>query len=543
MELNLNKENIRNNYQKFIINKKDKLINGYLNLNKLSKINEIKIKKIDETYIKNNYNQNNCKEDEEDLDIELCSISKIIPINNIINIDEIRNIEKENIFVNKKSKVKRAPSINSFFDDISIDSIQTNMNNNNITNSNINNEPYQNFLNFNMTNYGLANRPENKSNNIIEKDDIQKKTNNNININIINDNKNSLPKKRHNSVIPSNINNFLDIDKETNLLDNTNITSNNYNNSNNEEIQKLKKDNKRLILKNNELSLKIKMQETKTKINSNNNNPKKFSSQREEYFLQKIKKLENEIIKQKDLIIKLTYNKRFNIGIRKIRVNSILIKGNANKLKRKNSINNIVLNNLYCNNNNYKNNYLNKTLSNQVNNNKYIRKKSQNIKTNKEVLSLNRGPSFASISSSPKRLEKKQKNNCNIKNNDMNKTMVVYNKNNSINLKLDNFKISKNIRNYKKIKELKTNKLSNNSLEEKIINEEDKANINKACGDKNIYKQLGPHKTCGKTSLIMSVINDNLFGNFNLSQYLIEHCNKNNTEVHKKLNIKRNSFN
>ena len=37
----------------------------------------------------------------------------------------------------------------------------------------------------------------------------------------------------------------------------------------------------------------------------------------------------------------------------------------------------------------------------------------------------------------------------------MNKTMVVYNKNNSINLKLDNFKISKNIRNYKKIKELK----------------------------------------------------------------------------------------
>ena len=473
----------------------------------------------------------------------------------MINIEKINNIQKDNTFINKKSKIKRAPSVNSFFDDIKYDNNQNNIiddNNNynynkiNYNNNNIYNDNYQNVSDFNMTHYGLANRPEIKSNHHIEKDDIHNTTNNNINK--INDNKNSFPIKRHNSMITSITNKFLDINKETNTLNNTNnnynntinnipINNNNITNNNNQnlydEIQKLKKENKRLLLKNNELSLKIKTQEAKTKINSNYNkiNQKKLSSQKEEFLLQKIKKLENEIIKQKDIITKLTYNKRFNIGIRKIRVNSILIKGNDNRLKRKNS-NSILLNNLYCNN--YSKNNFNKTLTNNVIN-KFIKKKNQNIKTNKEDVSLHIKPSYSSISASPINLGKKKKNEYNIKNKDMNKTMVIYNKDNPIKLKLDKCDIAK-FRNNKKKKEFKQIKTSNlkinqNSIEEKKSNEEN--NIIKAFGENN-YKKTGPHKTYGKTSLIMSVINDNLLGNFNLSQYMNQHSNKNITDYQKK---------
>jgi hypothetical protein len=386
-----------------------------------------------------------------------------------------------------------------------------------------------------MTNFGLTNRPEIQSKHLIEKDVIHTIANNTNNINnafndTFNDNKDFCPIKRHNSVITSNINKFLHINNETTFLTNTN-TNANINTNNNiqllyDEIQRLKKDNRRLLLKNNELSMKLKTQEAKTKINSNLNKTKKLSTQKEEFFLRKIQKLENEIIKQRDLITKLTYNKRFNIGVRKIRVNSILIKGNDSRLKRKNS-----LNNFYCNNL-YKTNFFNKTLPNKSNN-QYIKKNSQKIKTNKQDISLHIRPSYSSISS-PIDLEKIQKNDY-FKNKDLNNTMVIHNKDNSINLKLDRFDITKNIRNNKIITE--SNKISENQIEEKKTNEQ--KSINKGFENNFNYKKIGPHKTFGKTSLIMSVINDNLLGIFNLSQYMKECSNKKNTDFQTKLNLKK----
>ena len=560
-----NKENINYNYQKINFSKKTISPYNYIGLNEFSKINEAKTKYnqrmgkrtnnsfevLEQISENNNYIQNS----EEDLDIELNSISKIIPLNNFINIDQINNTKKENIYTKAKPKIKRTPSLNSFFDDIPND----NQNNNNNTNTNyhVYNDNSNQCPEFNLTNFGLENRPKIQSNNKNEKEDIHNITNNNIN-NITNNNinnnislfnnKNDFPIKRHNSVITPDINQFLNINNDTTFLNNT--THNNqylY-----DEIQKLKKENRRLFLKNNELSLKIKTQEAKTKINSNyaSVNQKKLPSQKEEFLLQKIKKLESEIIKQKDLITKLTYNKRFNIGIRKIRVNSILIKGNNSKHKRKNSINNFNLNNLYCNKINKKkinsnaSNY-NKTLPNNKYN-KYVKKKSQNFKTNKEELSIHIRPSYSSISSSPKFLSKENKNDLSTKNNKLNSTMIVYNKNNSVNLKLDNFEKPKNVKkNFNfKLNRLTVNKTEKNKIDEKKSNEEfifNKLNNKNVLNNDYNCKKLGPHKTYGKTSLIMSVINDNLLGNFNLSQYMNVHNNI-NRNLDKKLNLKRNSI-
>jgi hypothetical protein len=408
-----------------------------------------------------------------------------------------------------------------------------------------------------MTNFGLSNRPNIYSNYQKEKEDMFNKTNNNIYNN--NNNKNIYNKKedcrvrRHNSAITPNINQILDINNE-NILNNTNnIFNYNHNQYLLDEIQKLKKENKKLFLKNNELSLKLKTKEIKSKTNNNYNNinQKKLTSHKEEFLLQKIKKLESEIIKQKDLITKLSYHKRFNIGIRKIRVNSILIKGNNNKLKRKNS-----LSNLYCNNymnkkiNNYQNKSqnqsqnqninLNKTLPNKLN--KFIKKKSQylkNNKYNKEDTSIHIKPGYSSISSSPKNLLKDKSNKENKDNNNKN---GISDKNAIINLKLENLD---NINNYRKkikekFKEKKVNKIDKNKNEE--IKSNDEFNNTKVIANNN-YKKLGPHKTYGKTSLIMSVINDNLLGNFNLTQYMNAHtANLNNKNMTKKINLKRNSI-
>ena len=559
-----NKENINYNYQKINFSKKTISPYNYIGLNEFSKINEAKTKYnqrmgkrtnnsfevLEQISENNNYIQNS----EEDLDIELNSISKIIPLNNFINIDQINNTKKENIYTKAKPKIKRAPSLNSFFDDIPNDN--QNNNNNINTNYHVYNDNSNQCPEFNLTNFGLENRPKIQVNTKNEKEDIHNITNNNIN-NITNNNinnnislfnnKNDFPIKRHNSVITPDINQFLNINNDTTFLNNT--THNNqylY-----DEIQKLKKENRRLFLKNNELSLKIKTQEAKTKINSNyaSVNQKKLPSQKEEFLLQKIKKLESEIIKQKDLITKLTYNKRFNIGIRKIRVNSILIKGNNNKLKRKNSIDNFNLNNLYCNKINKKkfnsnvSNY-NKTLPNKYN--KYIKRKSQNFKTNREELSIHVRPSYSSISSSPKILTKENKNDLSTKNSKLNSTMIVYNKNNSVNLKLDNFEKPKNVKkNFNfKLNRLTVNKTEKNKIDEKKSNEEfifNKLNNKNVLNNDYNCKKLGPHKTYGKTSLIMSVINDNLLGNFNLSQYMNVHNNI-NRNLDKKLNLKRNSI-
>lgn len=667
MELNKtlqNKENINinNNYKNIIFSKKLKIPNSYfirnefqsfLNINKITSRNheqidskskimsypeaiESKKEKIKNCNIDINNISNNLNTEEGDLDIELNSISTKIPINNYFNLDDINinlidfkidniNQEKEGV-VKKKSKIKRVPSSNSFFDDIQNDSHINLIDNNNIThnnthandnnfnnytydnnnntntNDNINNNTNDNIFNnytndnitnannitnennitentncnitnvnnvindisnhnditndnninnnfhpikleFNMTNFGLINRP-NIHSNYINKEDINHKDSNKNSKTIIN-NKNDLQIKRHNSVCSN-------ADRYTNRI----INESNGNIGNNhqhlyDEIQKLKKENKRLTLKNNELSLKIRTQEVKNKVNSNNAynniNQKKLSSHREEFLLQKIKKLESEIIKQKDIITKLTYNKRYNIGIRKIRVNSILIKGKDPKLKRKNSLDNFKPD-IYCNVNK-KNSFIsnfNNTLPNKFN--KFVKKQTKNsnsTRVSKEELNMHLKPSY----SSSKILANKKKyinrvNNA--KNNNMNKTMYVYNKDNSINLKLENLDLSNNYRKnmIEKINDLKGNKIDKTKINEKKNSADsnmDKFN-NSNISNINNYKKLGPHKTYGKTSLIMSVINDNLLGNFNLSQYMNDHSNPNNNNVPKKLNLKRNSI-
>ena len=590
-EISENKDNFIKNDEKAYFFKKVKIPINFFNINNASNNNELNNKilmKSSEKFDQINYdiynninkNNNNNKDydytnnishnilSEEDLDIELNSVSKIIPINSFVNMDEISSIQKkkkgnENEIDNKKKKeifkklekIKRTSSANSFFDDIKKDD-QFNININHNTTNIYDNCPQ--YSEFNMTNFGLSNRPNIYSNYQNEKEDMFNKTNNNI-YNKNNNNKSTYNKKedcrvrRHNSAITPNINQFLDINNE-NILNNTNNIFN-YNPNQNliDEIQKLKKENKKLFLKNNELSLKLKKKEIKSKTNNNYNNinQKKLTSHKEEFLLQKIKKLESEIIKQKDLITKLSYHKRFNIGIRKIRVNSILIKGNNNKIKRKNS-----LSNLYCNNYMHKkinsnqnksqnqsqnqNINLNNTLPNKLN--KFIKKKSQylqNNKYNKEDTSIHIKPGDSSISSSPKNLIKDKSNKENKDNNNKN---GIYNKNAIINLKLENLD---NINNYRKkmkekFKEKKVNKVDKNKNEE--IKSNDEFNNTKVI-DNNNYKKLGPHKTYGKTSLIMSVINDNLLGNFNLTQYMNAHTtNLNNKNMTKKISFKRNSI-
>ena len=666
MELNKalqNKENINinNNYKNIIFSKKLKIPNNYfirnefqsfLNINKIPSRNheqmdskskimsypeaiESKKEKIKKT--KNNDTSNitnNLNTEEGDLDIELNSISTKIPINSYFNLDDINanlmklkidndntNQEKEGV-VKKKSKIKRIPSSNSFFDDIqneshinlvdnnnnnithnntnandnncnnytydnnSNENINNNItnenifndnitnannitnennitentncnitnvntiindisNNNDITNDNINNNYHPIKLEFNMTNFGLINRPNIHSNYLNNEDTTNNKISTKNNKTII-ANKNDYQIKRHKSVCSK-------ADSYTNRT----INENSGNNGNNQqrlydEIQKLKKENKRLTLKNNELSLKIRTQEVKNKVNSNNTynniNQKKLSSHREEFLLQKIKKLESEIIKQKDIITKLTYNKRYNIGIRKIRVNSIIIKGKDPKLKRKNSLDSFRPDMPYCNVNK-KNSFIsnfNNTLPGKFN--KFVKKQTKNsnsTRVSKEELNIHLKPSYSSskILANKKRYINRSNNG---KNNNMNKTMYVYNKDNSINLKLENLDLSNNYRKnmIEKINDLKGNKIDKNKNNEKKNSIEinmDKFN-NSNISNINNYKKLGPHKTYGKTSLIMSVINDNLLGNFNLSQYMNDHNNQSNNNAPKKINLKRNSI-
>ena len=114
MEINQiseNKENISNNNQKLNIFKKAKIPYNFLTINYVPKNNEPKnnmmvksFEKLDEhneeAITNNNININNNnlniinnnlieKSIEEDLDIELKSVSKIIPINHFINIDDL----------------------------------------------------------------------------------------------------------------------------------------------------------------------------------------------------------------------------------------------------------------------------------------------------------------------------------------------------------------------------------------------------------------------------------------------------------------------
>ena len=551
-----NKENIiTNNYQDIYYSKIVKYPKSYLTIKEIPKkydgerrnnekmdkntinlLNEgEQINEIDKFY--NYFNNYNNITTEEDVDIELSSISKKIPINNFINLEQMNITQKTKLSIQAKSKIKRTQSINSFFDD-NQRSNKNNCNNYNIYNDKNNSNQSSEF---NLTNFDSENRPkinkmnankkeDKKSNyfNNITNNNINNITNNNINNNIsLFNKKNYLSIKRHNSVLMPDINKYLESNNEISSL---NSNTNHNNQYLFEEIQKLKKENKRLFLKNNELSFKLKTQDAKTKINNNYNsiNHKKITSQKEEFLLQKIKKLENEIIKQKDIIKKIKYNKRFIKDLRKIRVNSILIQGNNKKVKRKNSYN---FNNLYCNRMNKKKittkqTNFNKTVSDEFN--KCIRRKSQNLKLGKEGLPMKIKPSHSSTS--PKYLNKITKNDLNQKQNKKNTTMISYNKDNSIKLTLDNFELNKNFRKSGKIRERKIyNFIFDKNKNYDINNNLKRLNNNEYISNYN-YKKLASHKAYGKTSLIMSVINDNLLGNFDLSRNSVEDNSNNNKE-------------
>ena len=555
-------ENVNmNNYHFDNFSKNKALDNKYFFLNKPDNINikNYKNQKKSRPKFNNQYkgtnnfdcnNNLNNRIDNEDLDIELDSISKIIPLNNFINIDQNNNpneyIEYSKIEVtkNKKNRIKRKRRANSIFNNT-----QNNIGiNNTINNSNI--------TEINMTNIATENRPdiyhfypqkeEEKilNNNINNNITIYNNTNTNINTN---DNNNDNKIKKYNTVINHNYNNIIENNNEENIL---NISTKNSQKLY-EEIQKLKKENKRLFIKNNELSLKLRTQEAKTKINNNNNNNNNLNhKQKEEFLLQKIKKLENEIIKQKDLITKLTYHKRFNIGIRKIRINSFIIKSNINnnnKLKRRNT------SNIYNNKNNSTIHY-NNTLPNKAN--KYIKKRKSNSEisdnqTFREEINMKVKPLLSSTHSSQEKikhtLKKKLKNKTrdyNSVNLSMNISDVIeyHNKENSVDINFDDdlFKYINNYRENKKIKNIKKNneKNKNNSF----VKERKTCDINieeyKIKGNKKIKN----NKIKGRTSLIMSVINDNLLGNFEHNNYIKDNSYLYNKSIKNNERPKRNSL-
>ena len=555
-------ENVNmNNYHFDNFSKNKALDNKYFFLNKPDNINikNYKNQKKSRPKFNNQYkgtnnfdcnNNLNNRIDNEDLDIELDSISKIIPLNNFINIDQNNNpneyIEYSKIEVtkNKKNRIKRKRRANSIFNNT-----QNNIGiNNTINNSNI--------TEINMTNIATENRPDIYhfypqkeqekilNNNINNNITIYNNTNTNINTN---DNNNDNKIKKYNTVINHNYNNIIENNNEENIL---NISTKNSQKLY-EEIQKLKKENKRLFIKNNELSLKLRTQEAKTKINNNNNNNNNLNhKQKEEFLLQKIKKLENEIIKQKDLITKLTYHKRFNIGIRKIRINSFIIKSNINnnnKLKRRNT------SNIYNNKNNSTIHY-NNTLPNKVN--KYIKKRKSNSEisdnqTFREEINMKVKPLLSSTHSSQEKIKhtikKKLKNKTrdyNSVNLSMNTADVIeyHNKENSVDINFDDdlFKYINNYRENKKIKNIKKNneKNKNNSF----VKERKTCDINideyKIKGNKKIKN----NKIKGRTSLIMSVINDNLLGNFEHNNYIKDNSYLYNKSIKNNERPKRNSL-
>ena len=555
-------ENVNmNNYHFDNFSKNKALDNKYFFLNKPDNINikNYKNQKKSRPKFNNQYkgtnnfdcnNNLNNRIDNEDLDIELDSISKIIPLNNFINIDQNNNpneyIEYSKIEVtkNKKNRIKRKRRANSIFNNT-----QNNIGiNNTINNSNI--------TEINMTNIATENRPDIYhfypqkeqekilNNNINNNITIYNNTNTNINTN---DNNNDNKIKKYNTVINHNYNNIIENNNEENIL---NISTKNSQKLY-EEIQKLKKENKRLFIKNNELSLKLRTQEAKTKINNNNNNNNNLNhKQKEEFLLQKIKKLENEIIKQKDLITKLTYHKRFNIGIRKIRINSFIIKSNINnnnKLKRRNT------SNIYNNKNNSTIHY-NNTLPNKAN--KYIKKRKSNSEisdnqTFREEINMKVKPLLSSTHSSQEKIKhtikKKLKNKTrdyNSVNLSMNISDVIeyHNKENSVDINFDDdlFKYINNYRENKKIKNIKKNneKNKNNSF----VKERKTCDINieeyKIKGNKKIKN----NKIKGRTSLIMSVINDNLLGNFEHNNYIKDNSYLYNKSIKNNERPKRNSL-
>ena len=483
-EIMQNKENINTNYQKDSFYENYSINNNYIISNNIDNKNysfypENKVKNTKKVNKLQFFYKNNYSNDNEDLDIELNCISQVIPLENFYY---TQNNNNEKVKENAKSKIKRKRKANSILNNIpTISEIYNSQNSQEkILSNNINNNINNNITIYNNTNSSINDTSMNKS------------------------------IKRHNTTMVQNTKKFINKEK----ISNENIDIKN-NRQLLDEIAKLKKENQKLILKNKELSLKLRTQEAKSKINSHQNdniNKKKLFEQKEEYYLQKIRNLESELIKQKDLVIKLSYHKRFNIGIRKLRISSFVIKGNSNKennrIKRRNSVDMFIKNNSML--------HYNNTLPDKTNKCKK-RKNTVNsiessIKTYREEFDrIIERPLLSSTHSTQKSID----NNINKKYNINNKKLKEYNK---INISMNN-SISR-IGNHNRDNSIEI-KLEANNNKSKIKNIKNINNIDKSIVvDMKKNKKNKNNKIKGKTNLIMTVINDNLLGNLNYNDYI-----------------------
>ena len=330
---NIIQYDIDNEINNNLINKKRKK-----NRRKYNSFSDFEISSTNNRTSNNNLNNKMTyyNDEDEDLDIELEAVSRKIPINDYYN--DINNENKNTFKVNnnmispikKKSKIHR----NSSSDNLRIN------NRNNFKNNII---EYSKYSNNNLNNYQIRTNKNNNfylsSNNYLKSKEIVL---NNFNefTNNFND-ENCENREFHTSYINKNndckLNEEFDNDEnclleyKRNFVNNakSNISEFSFNedkhnkhlNEGNTVIQKYKIENIELKKKNMEYLDKI---TNLQKLIKNEN-----------FLYQKIKKLENELTKKNSLITKLTYNKRMNIGIRKIRVCSFIISNKSLKSKKR----------------------------------------------------------------------------------------------------------------------------------------------------------------------------------------------------------------
>ena len=252
-EILQNKENINTNYkdepyyQNYSLNNNYIISNNNNNNKNYSFYPEKKVKSTKKVNKLQYIYKNNYSNDNEDLDIELNCISQVIPLENFYC---TQNNEKEK--ENTKSKIKRTRKNISILNNIqNISELYNSQNSQEkILSNNINNNINNNITIYNNTNSSINDTSMNKS------------------------------IKRHNTTMVQNTKKFINKEK---------IFNENMDTKRNrqllDEITKLKKKNQKLILKNKELSLKLRTQETKSKINchqNDNTNKKKLFEQKEE---------------------------------------------------------------------------------------------------------------------------------------------------------------------------------------------------------------------------------------------------------------------
>ena len=312
------------------------------NRRKNNSFNDIEISNPNNCTSNNNLNNKMTfyNDEDEDLDIELEAISQKIPINeyynNNININDERsnnfkvNTNNINPFMKKKSKIHRNSSSDNLrinnMDNFRNDIIEYTRNSNN----NLNNLPIRTQKNNNIYS---------SSNNYLKNKEIILNNYNKLNNNFIDDysenrgfrtiydDKNSESKFHEDFDSDENClltykRNF--VNNAKNNINDFSFDEEKYNKPLKEEnaiLEKYKMENIELRKKNVEYLNKISSLE---KLIKNEN-----------FLYQKIKKLENELTKKNSQIAKLTYNKRKNVGVKKIRVCSFIISNKTLKNKKR----------------------------------------------------------------------------------------------------------------------------------------------------------------------------------------------------------------